>query len=257
MGALPGENNCSTAVWLNDTGDVVGTSENGQIDPLTGFNQSRAVRWKDGEITDLGRFGGNQNTALGINNRGQIVGESLNAIPDPFPCFGFTSSTQCRAFLWQDGVMTDLGTLGTGTDAAAGYINERGQIAGLSSTSSFPNPVTGLPPVDPFLIENAQMIDLGTLGGAFGSPGGLNNAGQVIGTSSLASDPGSVSWHWEHRKLPSASLGPGKPRRPVHKHDRRESPIRAYDQRRRRDNWRGCFSECTIRCFYLEKKRSD
>jgi probable HAF family extracellular repeat protein len=34
------------------------------------------------------------------------------------------------------------------------------------------------------------MIDLGTLGGAWGGAGALNNRGQVIGNSSLAADPG-------------------------------------------------------------------
>jgi uncharacterized membrane protein len=53
-------------------GKSVGFSENGKVDPLTGFNQSRAVHWKDGEIEDLGSFGGNQNEAISINNRGQI-----------------------------------------------------------------------------------------------------------------------------------------------------------------------------------------
>src|ERR1700730_4896866 len=122
LGALPGGSNCSMPFSLNAKGQSVGESENGEFDPLTGFNQSRAVLWKDGEIKDLGSFGGNQNTAFYVNNRGQIVGGSQNAIPDPFSCWG-PSSTQCRAFLWQDGEMQDLGTLGTGNDADAGFIN--------------------------------------------------------------------------------------------------------------------------------------
>jgi hypothetical protein len=113
LGALPGGSNCSMPFSLNAKGRSVGESENGEFDPLTGFNQSRAVLWEDGEIKDLGSFGGNQNTAFYVNNRGQIVGGSQNAIPDPFSCWG-PSSTQCRAFLWQDGEMQDLGTLGTG-----------------------------------------------------------------------------------------------------------------------------------------------
>jgi probable HAF family extracellular repeat protein len=186
LGALPGDNNCSTPVWLNGKGEIVGISENGQIDPLLGFNQSRAVLWKDGEITDLGSLGGNQNAALGINNRGQIIGNSQNTIPDPFCFFG---TTQLRAFLWENGVMRDLGSLG-GNCVGASYINERSQIAGQSDTTTTPNPLTGVPTVDPFLWEQGTMRDLGTLGGAAGFAGGLNNRGQVIGASSLASDPG-------------------------------------------------------------------
>jgi probable HAF family extracellular repeat protein len=70
--------------------------------------------------------------------------------------------------------MQDLGTLG-GPDAQALFINERGQIAGTSNTSTAPNPVTGVPPRDPFLWENGKMLDLGTLGGAVGFVIGLNN----------------------------------------------------------------------------------
>jgi probable HAF family extracellular repeat protein len=188
LGALPGGNNCSTPIGLNRKGEIAGISENGQLDPLLGFNQARAVLWKDGQITDLGSFGGNQNQAWGINDRGQIVGWSTNTTRDPFS----PNVTQTRAYLWQNGVMQDLGTLG-GPDALANYINEAGQIAGFSYTSYIPNPVTGVPPLDPFLWEDGTMLDLGTLGGAWGGSGGLNNRGQVIGTSSLASDPGACN----------------------------------------------------------------
>jgi probable HAF family extracellular repeat protein len=190
LGALaPQQIDCSNAYQLNANGEIVGFSENGEFDPLVGFNQSRAVRWKDEEIEDLGSFGGNQNLGLAINNRGQIVGASQNTIPDPFSLFG---STQVRAFLWQHGRMEDLGTLG-GNDAVAFYINERGQITGFSYTNLPPNPVSGLPPRDPFLWDNGKMFDLGTLGGAVAGPtgqgGGLNNRGQVVGVSSTSANP--------------------------------------------------------------------
>jgi probable HAF family extracellular repeat protein len=186
LGALPGANNCSEPTWINAKGEIVGLSENGVLDPFLGFNQSRAVRWKDGQIEDLGSFGGNQNAAFAINNRGQITGNSQNTIPDPFCFLGQT----LRGFLWEKGVMRDLGTLGTGNCVYPGYINDRGQIAGASDTTATPHPLTGVPTQDPFLWDNGTMLDLGTLGGAFGGASGLNNRGQVIGVSSVAANPG-------------------------------------------------------------------
>src|SRR5262249_52195124 len=112
-----------------------------------------------------------------------VVGVATNTIPDPFSFF----VTQLRAFLWQHGAMQDLGTLGTGNNAWALFVNEHGQVAGFSDTSPNPGPL-GVPPVDPFLWQQGAIVDLGTLGGTYGSPYGLNNRGQVVGLSDLTGD---------------------------------------------------------------------
>lgn len=195
LGTLPGADNCSGANGTNASGEIVGNSENGDIDPLTGLNQSRPVQWKDGQIADLGTLGGYEGTATSINNRGQVTGTATNAIADRFACFGL--GTQCRAFLWQDGAMRDLGTLG-GPDALAVLINERGQIAGMANTSLSPSPNCGFLPLntDPFLWQNGKMTDLGTLGGTCGFPLALNNRGQVVGASNLAGDLNTHAFFW-------------------------------------------------------------
>jgi len=192
LGALPGGDNCSGATGINAKREIVGLSENGEIDPLTGVTQTRPTRWIDGQITDLGSFGGNQGWASGINNQGLIVGASLNTVPDPYSLIdgliGSSNGTQTRPFLWRDGVMQDLGTLG-GPDAWAILINQHGQVAGLSYTNF--NPSVGCPGLltsDPFFWANGKMTDVGTLGGTCGVPFALNNRGQVVGQSFVTGD---------------------------------------------------------------------
>jgi probable HAF family extracellular repeat protein len=186
LGALPGVNT-SFGSWISANGLVAGLSGNSEIDPLTGFPEQRAVFWKDGQIIDLGTFGGNESLANAVNSRGQVVGLSTNTVPDPFDFYGF--GTQMHAFLWQSGVMRDLGTIGDGPDSIAYWVNESGQVAGFSYISSTPNPLTGVPPAHPFLWENGTMHDLGTIGGTqVFQLNGLNKRGQVIGSMTLADE---------------------------------------------------------------------
>ncbi len=205
LGTLAGPDECSEATSINARGQAVGTSEQNEIDPVLGLKQIRAVLWQDGEIKNLGTFGGNHSAAAANNNRGQVVGLALNAIPDPFSFFdlllnGASTGTQTRAFLWQNGQMRDLGTLG-GPDADGFAVNERGQVAGGSYVNSTPNPATGIPTIDPFLWENGKMTDLGTLGGTFGFSTALNNRRQVIGVSNLAGDQTADQFLWDGGKL--------------------------------------------------------
>lgn len=96
LGALPVVNN-SGPIWISDTGLISGLSQNGDIDPLTGAPEFRAVLWKDGLIIDLGTFGGNNSCAGAVNDRGQVVGAAARNLSDPFPlCFG---SQQTRVFV--------------------------------------------------------------------------------------------------------------------------------------------------------------
>ena len=196
LAALPGHHNCSVATSINAGGEIAGDSEISVIDPVLGYREIRAVRWKNGKITNLGTFGGKFSVMTAINDQGQIAGSALNATPDPFSLLydvlaGSPKGTQTRAFLWQNGNKQDLGTL-DGPDAQTYGLNNQGQVTGISYTNSIPNSTTGLPTANPFLWEpkTGKMKDLGTLGGVWGWAGVLNNKGQVIGYSSLAADPG-------------------------------------------------------------------
>jgi probable HAF family extracellular repeat protein len=206
LGTLPGGSN-SGAVWINNAGVVAGISENGEIDPLLGFPEGIAVLWKDGKIISLGTLdGGYESVANAVNDWDQVAGPALNTIPDPYSILGL--GTQTRAFLWENGVMRDLGTLG-GPDAFAIYINDLGQIAGSSYVNSTPNPVLdacgsyslNVPTEDPFIWENNKMIDLGTLGGTCGFANGLNMRGEVVGQSDLAGDQTFHPFLWKRGKI--------------------------------------------------------
>lgn len=208
LGTLPGGSN-SFANAINAIGDIVGTSENGQIDPLLGVAEMRPVLWKNGRILDLGTLdGGFEGLAVMSNKKGQVVGLAVNTVPDTLPGFpnNIPWGTQSRAFLWENGKMQDLGTLGVGTDAVANFINDHGQIAGMSYTNTTPNSVsdmcgTNLPTEEPFVWEKETGItSLGTFGGTCGFPNAINNRGEIVGLSDL---PGDVTEHpflWSRKR---------------------------------------------------------
>jgi probable HAF family extracellular repeat protein len=205
LGALPGPNS-SCPTWISDNGMIAGVSQTG-VDQVAGGVLEDGVLWRQGTLIDLGTLGGNQSDAGAVNNQGAVVGTALNAVPDPVPgsagivattnCAVFPiNSTEARAYLWQDGVMKDLGTLG-GPDAGASFLNERGQVVGQSFTNATPNATTGYPTLDPFLWQRGRMIDLGTLGGTSGTANWLTQSGFVAGTSNLAGDDTHHGFRWD------------------------------------------------------------
>ena len=112
----------------------------------------------DWSRVDLGTLGGSISQAHVINDRGQVVGHSM------------TATGQRHAFLWEDGVMTDLGTLPGSTNSNATGINNRGQVVGG------PYFVANSPQA--FLWQDGEMTDLG---GGWGAANGINNRGQIVG----------------------------------------------------------------------------
>lgn len=144
-------------------------------------------------VTDLGTLSGSSGSlATGINDSGQVIGYSTN--DGPF-----------RAFLWENGVMTDLGTLG-GTHSQAWGINDLGQVVGFADTNFVMNEY-GHPYEQAFLWNKSQgMTDLGgPLGGSIGEQSlayDINNSGQVVGGwLQLSSQLGRYAFLWQNGSI--------------------------------------------------------
>ncbi len=105
--------------------------------------------------------------AYGINNRGQIVGVS-------------TTLTGVHAVLWENGTITDLGTLPDDDYSEAFGINERGQIMGLSGMWADD---CNAGECNAVLWENGTIMELGIPMTYYASSSGINNRGQIVFTS--------------------------------------------------------------------------
>ncbi len=166
---------------INERGHVVGTI--GGFDEPWGAT-SHAFLWVNGLMRDLGTLGSEytSSSASAINDQGQIIGMSMRQ--PRFENGRRVYDVSC--FVWQDGMMRDLGHLGwrasTGRDQCeAVAINNRGQVVGSSYTASGS--------IHAFLWEDGLMQDLGTLGGPFSLAVDINDAGQVVGMGPTTSGP--------------------------------------------------------------------
>jgi probable HAF family extracellular repeat protein len=171
---LPGDPD-GAATAINDQGQAVGISGI-CANAIGGLSAARAVLWENGTPTNIGNLGGVAwNTPTAINNRGEVVGfsdlpgdsagspnyhaflwtktggmQDLGTLPGDTMSIAWgingqgqvvgqsIGSSGSRAFLWQNGVMTDLNTLvapGPLTLVYANDINSSGEIVGGASNS--------------------------------------------------------------------------------------------------------------------------
>ena len=162
-----------------------------------------ATVWVSGEPYDLNTLGGpNSNVAWPVKNTlGRIVGISQTSTPEPlgerWSCAGFfqTDATGyiCRGFVWENGSMRALPTLGGNNGYAAGG-NNRGEIAGWAETAVFDPSCEGAGPglsgqVLQFLpvVYGPGLDAIRTLpliaGDSSGAATAINNRGQAVGIS--------------------------------------------------------------------------
>jgi probable HAF family extracellular repeat protein len=122
LGTLGGR--WSTAAAINNASQVVGTSARAD-------GKLRAFIWAKGTMTGLGTLGGSRSEATDINALGHVVGWSyLTGDPKVHPD---ADAPIAHAFLWRNGTMIDLGTLG-GAESRALGINDKGHVVGTSIT---------------------------------------------------------------------------------------------------------------------------
>ena len=142
------------AVDINDAGQIVGFLE---------MNFRRhAILWENGNAIPLGiPAEGNSSQAMAINSAGQIAGFWMNTV------FGPVS-----AYIWEDGVMTDL-ELPLGPWDQAHDINDHGEVVGwMGCADSIDSHA--------FIWRDGEAADLGVIPGGFTGVGvAINNLGDV------------------------------------------------------------------------------
>jgi probable HAF family extracellular repeat protein len=127
-------------------------------------------------ITDLGSLGGGSTTGLAINASGEVTGDSVSSqlVQVPCPPQQYGGPRECfahpdHAFVWSNGTMTDLGTLG-GLDSQGVAINGSGEVVGYSAGK---DTRTG----GEFLWDGRKMKSLSAPAFAYG----INDSGQIAG----------------------------------------------------------------------------
>jgi probable HAF family extracellular repeat protein len=202
--SIPAESQTPVAYSIRDLGPVgespgqpVQISREGFIaGDVVANNVAQATLWYQKIKVHLGGrgLGGANSVAFSVNDSLQVVGEAETATPDPnhedfcgFRASGLTASGICLPFLWQDGRMIALPTLG-GPNGVANQINDAGEVVGQAENST-PDYACPLPQVlqfKPTLWKNGKVQKLQTVGG---DPDGvalaINRYGQAVGGSGL------------------------------------------------------------------------
>ena len=168
----------SGASDLNAAGQVAGYS---QLYVNGADKGGRAFLWSNGVMRNLGSLGtdgaGNGDSyASALNAAGQVAGDSQY-----YGAGG--ASLGRRAFLWSNGVMSNLGSLGTDGsgqgDSRLTGLNAAGQVAGVARHF-----IDGIDQGQrAFLWSDGVMSNLGTLDGGESFATALNDSGQVVGQS--------------------------------------------------------------------------
>jgi len=178
-GSFDASNNTRAFRWTEDEGlrdlgtlgassAIAGTiNERGQIageSALCDTCNQDAFLWEDGKMHRIPDFGGPISFHYALNNRGQVVGQS-----------DLPGGAYAHPFLWdKKGGLRDLGLLSGGLSASAHWINDEGDIVGLSGIQN-----------DQFfhaVLWKHGITDLGTVDGDPCTVAeSINEKGQIVG----------------------------------------------------------------------------
>jgi len=138
-------------------------------------------------MQDLGTLGtGTDAWAMAINENGQVIGISYtNSTPNQVstPCAYAPNvfMPTVDPFLWENGTMTDLGSLG-GTCGFPTWINDRGEVVGQSDLPGDQNS-------DAFLwTKERGMQDLGSMEGRYPYLIMINDVGVAVGGATMSNN---------------------------------------------------------------------
>lgn len=171
---------------INNPGDVAGVASSNSTE--------QAFLWKGGAATSLGLPAGiTEVTCTGIDNSDQIIGQYKD------------SQGAVHSFLWDAGVLTDLGGF------AATAINNSGEITGATAQFQpavwIAGKVTVLPMPNPAIY-----------GTEFAIPNAINDSGEIVGD--VVTTKASFPALWRNGKLYNLTDAPSTSK---------SSPLTLYD----------------------------
>ncbi|HZS61983.1 MAG TPA: hypothetical protein VFA43_22110 [Gemmatimonadaceae bacterium] len=190
---------------------------------LAGYNQANGVQhatfYLDGLVKDLGTLGGTNSQVQwpGLNNRDEVVGisETANVSPlgEHWSCSAFFPAITghiCRGFLWHDGHMRAMPTLG-GDNSFATEVNNRGYVVGWAENAVH-DPTCHAPQVYGFRAvvwhpESGRIHELRPLPGDSASAAtAINDRDQIVGISGACDTAvGGISARagvmWDHGRV--------------------------------------------------------
>lgn len=181
---------------INDLGEIVGRMQV-QVGPKS--VRDHAFLYRNGQMIDLGFLpGGNWSTAYAINNRSQITGFWGNVI---------TGNPALHAFIWEDGVMTDL-NLPMGPENVGYDIDEDGRITGWMGAGDYFGS-------HPFIWHDGIISDLGDIPDGVGAEGrAIANDGQTVVGFGWLPDASKFGQHrsaflWQNGEMQDIGTLPG------------------------------------------------